>query len=127
MDTDKHRLICQDITGKIIGCGMEVLNILGHGLLEKSYENALTIEFTAQGIAFRQQVRFPVVYKGKTVGEYIPDLIVEDQVIVEVKTVEHIGRHEYGQLMNYLKITGLRVGLLLNFHHAKMQWKRIVV
>lgn len=106
---------------------MEVLNILGHGLLEKSYENALTIEFTAQGIAFRQQVRFPVVYKGKTVGEYIPDLIVEDQVIVEVKTVEHIGRHEYGQLMNYLKITGLRVGLLLNFHYAKMQWKRIVV
>ena len=106
---------------------MEVLNTLGHGLLEKPYENALVVEWKLRNIPFRQQPRFPVLYKGNKVGEYIPDLIVDDQVIVDIKVVEKLGNHEYGQMINYLKITGLQVGLIINFRFARLQWKRVVL
>ena len=127
MNTDKHGLLCKNITGQIFGCAMEVLNTLGHGLLEKPYENALTVELERRGIQFRQQPRFAVLYKGKKVGEYIPDLIVAKQVIVDAKVVEILGNHEYGQMINYLKITGMKVGLIINFRCAKLQWKRVVL
>jgi len=119
--------ICEDQTRAIIGCAMEVLNILGHGLLEKAYENALCVELGLQNIPYRQQPRYDVLYKNKQVGEYIPDLIVEDGVVVETKTVDRITDHEMGQILNYLKITGLPVGLILNFKYAKLQWKRVVL
>jgi len=106
---------------------MEVLNILGHGLLEKPYENALVVEFGLRGIPIRQQPRFDVIYKCVKVGEYVPDLICCDKIVVDAKTIERITSHEIGQMMNYLKITGLRLGLLLNFKHAKLEWKRVVL
>jgi len=127
MNTDKHGLFCKNITEQILGSAMEVLNTLGHGLLEKPYENALVVEWKLRDIPFRQQPRFPVLYKGNKVGEYIPDLIVDDQVIVDIKVVEKLGNHEYGQMINYLKITGLQVGLIINFRFAKLQWKRVVL
>ena len=127
MNTDKHGLFCKNITEQILGSAMEVLNTLGHGLLEKPYENALVVEWKLRNIPFRQQPRFPVLYKGNKVGEYIPDLIVDDQVIVDTKVVEKLGNHEYGQMINYLKITGLQVGLIINFRFAKLQWKRVVL
>jgi len=106
---------------------MEVINSLGHGLLEKPYENALVVEFNLQNIQFQQQPRFPVIYKSVQVGEYIPDIIVFDKIIVDTKTIDHIGNSEKGQMINYLKITGLKVGLIINFKHPKLQWERIIL
>ena len=127
MDTDTHGLLLENETRQIIGCAMEVLNSLGHGLLEKPHENALVVEFGLRGIEYEQQARFNVVYKRVKVGEYIPDLIVFDRVIVDVKVIDEITKHEIGQIINYLKITGLKVGLILNFKKAKLEWKRIVL
>ena len=117
----------KDETHRIIGCAFEVLNTLGHGLLEKPYENSMVVEFKAQQIPFRQQPRFPVIYKTVHVGEYIPDLFAFDSIIVDTKVIEKIGNNEIAQMINYLKITKLRVGLILNFKHAKLEWQRIVV
>ena len=127
MDTNKHELLYKEEVYQVVGCAMEVLNTLGNGLLEKPYENALVVEFQQQGIPYAQQPRFPVIYKSVNVGEYIPDLIVFDKIIVDTKAIEKIGNNEKAQIINYLKITGLRVGLLLNFKHAKLEWERIVL
>ena len=127
MDTDSHGFLFKDETHQIIGCAMEVLNTLGHGLLEKPYENALCVEFDLKQIPFSQQPRFNIIYKSVKVGEYIPDMIVFDKIVVDTKTIDKITNHEKGQILNYLKITGLRVGLLLNFKYAKLQWERVVL
>ena len=127
MDTHKHGLIYREESHQIIGCGMEVLNALGHGLLEKPYENALCVEFKLRNIPFTQQRRFDVMYKTVRVGEYIPDLIVFDNIVVEIKTIDRITDHEKGQILNYLKIAKLRLGLILNFKFARLQWERLVL
>ncbi len=106
---------------------MEVLNEVGHGLHEKPYENALIHELGLRGLACQQQLRFEVLYKGQRVGEYIPDLIVCDKVIVDTKVVENITDREIGQMMNYLKITGYRLGYIINFKHPKLDWKRVII
>jgi len=85
----------------------------------------LVVEFGLRGVTYVQQAQYDVKYKGVKVGEYIPDLIVGDEVIVDAKVIDHITDHELGQMINYLKITGLKVGLILNFKHAKLQWKRV--
>ena len=127
MDTDKHGLLFKEETHQIIGCAMEVINTLGHGLLEKPYENAMVVEFGLKNVPFQQQPRFDVLYKSVKVGEYIPDLIVFDRIVVDAKTIERITDHEKGQMLNYLKITKLRVGLIINFKSAKLQWERLIV
>lgn len=114
-------------TEAIIGVAMEVLNILGHGLLEKVYENALAVELRLREIPFAQQPRFDVDYKGDNVGLFVPDLIVYGKIVVDLKTIDHITDHEIGRMLNYLKITGQRVGLILNFKYAKLKWKRVVL
>ena len=111
----------------IIGCSMEVLNELGHGLLEKPYENALCVEFGLRDIPFVQQPRYSVLYKNVQVGEYIPDLIVFGTIVVDTKVIDRITDHEIGQMLNYLKITGHRVGLIINFKKAKLEWKRVAL
>jgi len=127
MDVEGRELLLKEEVHQVVGCAMEVLNVLGHGLLEKPYENALAVEFGLQAIPFRQQPRFEVNYKTIRVGEYIPDLICFDQIVVDTKTVDRISNHETGQMLNYLKITGLQLGLILNFKYAKLEWKRIVL
>ncbi len=127
MDTNKHELLLKEEVFQVVGCAMEVLNTLGHGLLEKPYENSLVVELQQRGIPYKQQPRFPVIYKSVNVGEYIPDLIVFDQIIVDTKVIQAIGNNEKAQILNYLKITGLRVGLILNFRRAKLEWKRVVL
>ncbi|MCK5849316.1 MAG: GxxExxY protein [Kiritimatiellae bacterium] len=122
-----HDLILKDEVFNVIGCAIEVLNELGHGLLEKPYENALTIELGLKAIPYIQQPRFDVTYKGISVGEYIPDIIIMDQIVVDTKVIGSITKHEIGQMMNYLKITGHKVGLIINFKHATLEWKRIVL
>ncbi|HPT46439.1 MAG TPA: GxxExxY protein [Candidatus Rifleibacterium sp.] len=119
-------LLFESETGAIIGAAIEVINTIGHGLLEKPYEKALAVEFSLQGIPFDRQQRFAVEYKGHLVGEYIPDLIAFDQIIVEIKTVDKIGANEIGQMINYLHLAKLKVGLIINFRHARLEWKRIV-
>jgi GxxExxY protein len=127
MNTNKHELLLKNEIYQVVGCAMEVLNILGHGLLEKPYENALAVEFRLKGIPYRQQSRFPVIYKSVEVGEYVPDMIAFEKVIIETKTIDRVTNVERGQVINYLKITGLRVGVILNFKHAKLEWERIVL
>lgn len=114
-------------THAIIGCAFTVLNELGHGLNESCYENALVVEFRLQSIQFEQQRNFDVLYKGVSVGKYIPDLIVYGQVVVDTKTIERITDHERGQMLNYLRITKLPIGLLLNFKHGRLEYERIVL
>ena len=106
---------------------MEVLNTLGHGLLEKPYENALVVEFTLRDIPYKQQPRFDVIYKNVKVGDYIPDLIVFDKIVVDAKTIDRITDFERGQILNYLKITQLKVGLIMNFKKPKLEWERLVL
>lgn len=125
MDTDKHGLVSGNITEGIIGCAMEVLNELGHGLLEKPYENAMVVEFRIRGIPYKQQPKYNIIYKNVPVGVYFPDLIVSDRVVVDTKVIDRITDHELGQMLNYLKITGLRIGLILNFKRSKLEWKRV--
>ncbi|MEA3278802.1 MAG: GxxExxY protein [Pseudomonadota bacterium] len=127
MDTNRHELLLKEEAHRVVGCAMEVLNVLGHGLLEKPYENALTVEFGLQGIQFSQQPRFDVRYKSVKVGEYVPDLICFDRIVVDTKTIENITKHEVGQMLNYLKITGLQLGLILNFKRANVEWRRVVL
>ena len=127
MDTKEHKLLLQEEVYQIVGCAMEVLNTLGHGLLEKPYEDALVVEFGLKGISYKQQPRFDVIYKGVKVGDYIPDLIAFNKIVVDAKTIERITDVERGQILNYLKITQLRVGLILNFKHPKLEWERVVL
>ena len=127
MSMTSSDLLFRNESYQIINCAIDVLNALGHGLLEKPYENALCIEFRERGIPFLQQPKYNVLYKENVVGEYIPDLIVFNQIIVETKTIEAITNNERGQVMNYLKITGLRLGIILNFKHAKLQHMRVVL
>ena len=127
MDANQRELLLKEEVFQIVGAAMEVLNELGHGLLEKPYENALVLEFGLRGIPVTQQPRFEVNYKGTIVGEYIPDLIAYSQVVVDTKVIDRITDHELGQMMNYLKITGIKVGVILNFKRAKLEWRRVVL
>ena len=127
MDTNNEKLLAKEEVFQIVGCAIEVLNTLGHGLLEKSYENALAVEFGMRNIPFRQQPLFDVLYKGQKVGLFIPDLIAFDGVVVDTKVIDGITDHERGLMLNYLRITKLRVGVILNFKHAKLEWERIVL
>ena len=116
-----------DLVYRIVGCCFEVTKELGHGLHEKPYENALVIAFEDEGLSINQQEVYPISFRGKKVGEYIPDLIVDSAVVVDTKVIDRIGDHERGQMLNYLRITGLKVGLIINFKHAKLEWQRVIL
>lgn len=117
----------KELSYKIIGLAMEVHNELGSGLLEKVYENALMVLFSESGINAEQQKRFRVLFHGVNVGDYITDLIVDDKIILELKTVEHITSTHVAQTLNYLKITGKKLGIILNFKNDRLESKRIVI
>ena len=128
MNTNKSELLLlKNEVFQVVGCAIEILNTLGHGLLEKPYENALVVEFGLRKIPFRQQPSFDVVYKGQNVGVFIPDLIAFDAAVVDTKVIDRITDHERGLMLNYLRITGLRVGVILNFKHPKLEWERIAL
>lgn len=116
-----------DITYAINGAVFEVNKVLGAGFLEKVYENALLIELRKRGLKAESQVPLTVTYKGEIVGEYFADIVVEDSVIVELKAVEQLQKIHEAQLINYLKTTGFKVGLLVNFKHPRADIKRLVV
>ena len=116
-----------EITYAINGAIFEVNRLLGPGFLEKVYEKALLIELKIRGLKAESQVPITVFYKEITVGEYVADILVKDKVIIELKTVEKLDKVDEAQLLNYLKATGIRVGLLVNFKHPKAEIKRMVL
>ena len=116
-----------DITYEIRGALFEVNRILGPGFLEKVYENALLIEFKNRGLKAQNQVPIKVIYKENYVGDYVADILVEGKVIVELKTVSKLDGNHEAQLLNYLKATGVQVGLLANFKNQKFEIKRMVL
>lgn len=127
MDANGRELIFKEETHAIVGCALEIINGLGHGFHEKPYENALTVEFRHRGIPFVQQPRFPLTWRDEKVGECIPDLIAHERIIVDTKTIERITDHERGQMMNYLRATGLPLGLIINLKHRRLEWERVVL
>jgi GxxExxY protein len=104
------------VTERIIKCAIAVHRELGPGLLENVYEQALEIECSLDGLQVQRQLKVPVLYRGKMIGEYKPDMLVNNLVIVEIKSVERFDPVFEAQVLTYLKITGKRVGLLINFN-----------
>ena len=133
MNTDSKPIISSSIlierefTEKILGACFKVLNTLGAGFLEKVYENALSMELRGNGLPVENQKSFHVRYEGTIVGEYLADLVVAGKVIVECKAVTSLDPVHEAQLINYLKVSGLHAGLLINFGRPKLQYRRLVV
>lgn len=127
MSDVEHEHIESELTYQVVGCAMAVHNEIGHGLREKTYERAMVIELKDNQLTTEQQSIYPVYYKGQHIDDYIPDLIANNRLIIELKTIEEITDKEIGQLLNYLRITGLQVGLLINFKHAKLEWRKVVL
>lgn len=124
MNTDK--LLYREQSESIIGASMRVLNGLRPGLSEKAYENALVIELKKRGHTVDQQRRFDVRYDGHLVDTLIPDLIVDDLIIVDPKVVSDFNETHEAQMLGYLAITGFRLALLINFKYVTLAWRRVV-
>jgi GxxExxY protein len=120
-------LVEGELTEKILGAAFKVQNTLGAVFLEKVYENALTLELRKYGLSVESQKAFPVQYEGTVAGNYQADLVVSSKVVVECKAVNNLDPVREAQLMNYLKASGRRVGLLINFARPKLQYRRLVV
>lgn len=109
-------MIFAELTERVIACAIAVHKELGPGLLESVYESALTIELFQQGLRFHRQHQLPVRYKGESVGTLRVDMLVEDTVVLELKSVEHHDPVFEAQLLTYMKLGGYKVGLLINFN-----------
>lgn len=114
------------LTDQILGAAFTVANTLGHGFLETIYKKAFIEELTSMNCRVAAEKPYTVLYRGKPMGTYLADLVVEDRVIVEVKAIEALTRAHHSQLLNYLKASGLPVGLLLNFGTPSLQMKRVL-
>ena len=124
INADERRL--NDVSEKIIGAAFEVSNVLGVGFLEKVYENALNLELRSRGFETQQQAPLKVYYKGELVGDYFADILVENEIIIETKAVKQLDNIHSAQCLNYLRITGLKLCLLINFNKPRVEIKRIV-
>lgn len=120
-------VVHKEVTAEIVGAAMAVLNQPRPGLDERIYENALVLELVARGRVVEQQCGFPVHYRGRLVGKLIPDLIVDGKVVVDAKVATAFHEAHVAQMLGYLNITKLQVGLLLNFKHSTLAWKRVVL
>ena len=127
MHTDKHRWETNQITEAVIGAAYKVANTLGSGFLEKVYENALAVEIRKSGLLVVQQHPINVKYEGAIVGEFLAELLVQDEILVELKAVKALDEIHLAQCLNYLKATGLRVCLLINFGNPKIEIKRVML
>ena len=125
MKNKKEELVDFSLTGIILKCCFEVANTLGSGFLESVYKNALIISTLEEGLNISTNQTFEVLFKNRKVGLFIPDLIVEDTVIVELKCTEHLLPEHQAQLINYLTVTNLRIGLLVNFVKRRLEYKRV--
>jgi len=114
------------ITESIIGCAYTLANTLGHGFIEKIYENALNHELSKNGLRVKQQYPIQVMYDGVVVGDYVADLLVNDQILLEIKAVNKIQDAHLAQCLNYLKATGYKICLLINFGKPRVEVKRVI-
>ena len=115
-----------DLTRIVIGCAFDVSNELGPGFLEAVYEKAMLIALSDAGVTAQAQAPITVMFRGRSVGEFYADLLVDNRVIIELKAVpSHLAPIHEAQLINYLKATGIEVGLLLNFGNPKLQYRRL--
>ncbi|OGI41327.1 MAG: GxxExxY protein [Candidatus Muproteobacteria bacterium RBG_16_62_13] len=124
MNADERGL--GELTERIIGCAFTVSNSLGCGFLEKVYENALAHELRKAGLQVEQQARLSVCYDGVVVGEYVADMLLNDQLLIEVKAAKSLDDIHLAQCMNYLKTSGLKLCLLINFGVPKVAIRRVV-
>jgi len=124
-DADRN-YVHAELTREIIGCAYRVFNILGAGFLEKIYENAMVIELRKQGFQVQQQIPIQVFYEQIKIGDYFADILVDNKVIIELKASTDLVKAHEVQLVNYLKATGIEVGLLINFGD-ELQIKRRVL
>jgi len=127
MDADARRVKLDLITETIIGCCYTVITTLGSGFLEKVYENALSHEIRKTGMKALQQFPVKVIYDGVEVGDYVADILADDQIIVELKAIKALDNIHRAQCLNYLKATGYSVCLLINFGTPKLEVRRIVL
>ena len=127
IDAESRRERLDQTTEKIIGCCYMVISVLGSGFLEKVYENALVHEIRKTGCKAAQQHPVKVLYDGIEVGDYIADILVDEKVIIELKAIKALDNVHRAQCLNYLKATGLKVCLLVNFGAPKLEIKRIVL
>ena len=126
IDADERRSLINATTERILRAAYQVSNVLGSGFLEKVYENALAYELTKQGFPVQQQWLIDVRYDGTVVGQYVADLLVDNEVLVEIKAIKCFDDIHVAQCLNYLKATGKTICLLLNFGSPKVEVKRIV-
>lgn len=129
MDTDETQmktLVHEDLTKEIIGAAFEVYNTLGHGFLERVYQKALQAELVGRGLRAEIEHPLKLMYKGTLVGDYFADLLVEEAVVVELKIAAGYNPQDEAQLLNELKASSIKVGLLINFGRAKVEFKRLV-
>jgi GxxExxY protein len=120
-------LLLKDLTSRILAAVFEVHNVLGYGFLENVYEKALLKELHLRGVPAEAQKEIKVRYKGDVVGSYFADVVVADEVLLELKAIEKLAGFHEAQVLNYLKGTGLKVGLLINFGREKVEFKRLVL
>jgi GxxExxY protein len=120
-------LLYKELSYKIIGIAMEVHRELGYGFLEKVYENAMVVLCEENNIKIEQQKELRVKFHGKEIGHYIPDLIVDDKIIVELKVAIGIKDIHKAQTANYLKVTGIKLGIIINFGKEKLEYERVVL
>lgn len=119
-------LIHKELVYQVVGCAMKVHQELGYGFLEKVYENSLMHLLNKENIQAKQQYPVPVHFDSVIVGEYYADIMIENKILIELKTVERITNAHFSQVLNYLKATGIRLGLLLNFGPRKLEYERII-
>ena len=125
-DSGENKLLHESSTSKIIGAAFEVHDQLGYGFLERVYQRALQVELLWRGATAEIEKRIQVQYKGVVVGDYDADLLVDGCVAVEIKVAPQYDKRDEAQLLNELKTTGLKVGMLVNFGRAKVEYKRLV-
>jgi GxxExxY protein len=118
-------LVSSELTKTILGCSFSVMKDLGPGFLEQIYKNALFITMREKGLNVETEKPFEVNFRGKIIGRYNADLVVENSVIVELKCCESLIREHQAQLFNYLKVSGLPIGLLINFKRRKLEYQRL--
>lgn len=123
----EEKILYRELSYKIVGLAMQVHTELGHGFLEKVYENALMISLQENGIKAEQQFPIKVHFHGRIVGEYVADILVESLIILELKSQPNISDIHKSQTLNYLKATGLKLGLLLNFGKRKLESERLIL
>lgn len=127
MSTNEDKILHKDLSYRVVGSAMQVHNKLGYGFLEKVYENALMVLFRCEGIQAKQQAPITVYFEGEVVGDYYADILVEDEIILELKSSEGIIDAHRAQILNYLKATKVRLAIILNFGKETLEYERIVL